>query len=454
MKRYNNLFEQIVDYGNIKLAHKNAQKNKKYYIDVINVNKNQEYYLLELQNQLVNKTFNTSKYIVIERKESGKQRVIHKLPYFPDRITHHCILNILEPIWENILIRDTYSSIKNRGIHDGVKRIHSFLKDVENTQYCLKIDIKKFYPNIDNEILKQIIRKKIKCKDTLWLIDNIIDSNIGLPIGNYISQYFSNIYLTYFDHWVKEVLKVKYYCRYCDDMVFFSFSKEKLHRIRKEIRKYLKCELKLDIKDNYQIFDIDIRGLDFLGYRFFHNYTLLRKSIVKKFKRRIRGIKNSNYENPLNILMSYYGWFKYADSYNLWDRYVDKEIIEIINNYCLELSINNPIDQIHNNGVWNMSIKKFSDFAKDELPLQGEKIRIDEVLNKEIIVHDFRVRESKYNDNANKEYIMIQFQFVNQDIFNIFFTGSGVLNSQIVKYKNELPFQTIIKNHYKYYTFT
>lgn len=121
----------------------------------------------------------------------------------------------MEPIWVKIFTRDTYSCIKNRGIHALLQKLQSDLaSDPEGTKYCLKLDIKKFYPSINHKILKQIIRKKIKDKNLLKLLDEIIDSADGVPIGNYLSQFFANLYLAYFDHWVKEELKVKYYYRY------------------------------------------------------------------------------------------------------------------------------------------------------------------------------------------------------------------------------------------------
>ena len=166
MKRYNNLYEKIVEYPNIELAHINAQKGKKHYTSVKKINKDQDRYLREIQTMLINKTFRNSEYDTFI-KRGKKDRLIYRLPYFPDRIVQHAIMNIVEPFWKKTLIRDTYSAIKGRGIHDGVKRLQGFLKDKENTQYCLKMDIKKFYPSVNNDILKQIVRKKIKCKDTL-----------------------------------------------------------------------------------------------------------------------------------------------------------------------------------------------------------------------------------------------------------------------------------------------
>ena len=126
----------------------------------------------------------------------------------------------MEPIWVSLFTEDTYSCIKNRGIHKAAAKVKKALKeDPEHTTYCLKMDVVKFYPSIEHDVLKMILRKKIKDQDLLWLLDLIIDSADGVPIGNYLSQYFANIVLAYFDHWLKEVKGVKYYFWYADDMV-------------------------------------------------------------------------------------------------------------------------------------------------------------------------------------------------------------------------------------------
>jgi len=318
MKRQLNLYTKIYDIENIRLAHKNAQKGKSKYSEVKMVNENPEKYILEIQELLKNKTFKNSEYEVFKRLDRGKEREIFKLPYFPDRIIHHCIMQVLEPIWMKIFIQDTYASMKHRGIHTGVKRMKLFLKDEVNTQYCLKMDIKKFYPSINHDILKKIVRKKIKCKDTLWILDEIIDSAKGLPIGNYLSQFLSNLYLAYFDHWIKEERSVKYYSRYCDDIIVLHDSKEFLHTLLKDIKHYLETNLNLMVKHNWQIFPTKIRGIDYLGYRFFGNYTLIRKSISKEF---LFKVKNLNFKclTKSNVcsLMSYFGWIIHGNGYNL-----------------------------------------------------------------------------------------------------------------------------------------
>lgn len=310
MKRINNLYNRICSVENLQLADSIARKGKAKQPGVIQHMKNCDQNILDLHKSLLNKTYKTSEYTTFTIYEP-KERVIFRLPYFPDRIVHHAVMNIMEPIFVASFTADTYSCIKKRGIHAAVRNLKTALADERGTQYCLKLDIRKFYPNVDHEILKQLLRRKIKDGDLLWLLDEIIDSADGLPIGNYLSQYFANFYLTYFDHWIKEQRRVKHYFRYADDLVILSESKEYLHQLLSDIRNYLHENLKLELKDNYQIFPVDARGIDFVGYVFKHSHTLLRKSIKQRFARMLK--RNCNSKS----IASYYGWAKHCDSNNL-----------------------------------------------------------------------------------------------------------------------------------------
>ena len=180
--------------------------------------------------------------------------------------------------------------------------------------------------------MKAKYRRIFKDDDLLWLLDEIIDSTpggVGIPIGNYLSQYGGNFYLSSFDHWIKEVKKVKYYFRYMDDIVIFGSNKEELHKLRLDIEEYLRDELKLKIKENWQVFPTYIRGVDFVGYRFFFDYTLLRKSTCKNFKKKMNKIKKKcfsgeqmNYSEWCSI-NSYKGWLMWCDSYRLSKKYIE-----------------------------------------------------------------------------------------------------------------------------------
>lgn len=321
MKRVGNLYNKIISIKNLELADKNARKGKLKSYGVRLHEKNRENNILKLHEQLKNKTYKTSEYNIFKIYKP-KERDIFQLPYYPDRIVHHAAMNILEPIWVSMFTADTFSCIKGRGIHGCWKKVKEALKDEENTKYCLKIDIKKYYPSINHDVLKKLIRKKIKCNDTLELLDEIIDSAKGIPIGNYLSQYFANIYLTYFDHYVKEKMKVKYYFRYADDMVFLHQDKKELRKIYKEINTYLKDELKLEIKHNYQIFPTQVRGIDFVGYVFRNSHTLIRKSIKQNFCRKIakllkRKLNNKEFKQGI---AAWLGWCKYSNSINLLNK--------------------------------------------------------------------------------------------------------------------------------------
>jgi RNA-directed DNA polymerase len=310
MKRINHLYERIFSIDNLHLADLIARKGKLKQPGVMEHDKNRDENILQLHEMLINKTYQTSKYTTFLIYEP-KERMIFRLPYYPDRITHHAVMNILEPLFVSTFTADTYSCIKGRGIHAAVRAVRKALQDHAGTQFCLKLDVRKFYPNVDHDTLKQLLRRKIKDQDLLWLLDGIIDSAEGLPIGNYLSQYFANFYLTYFDHWMKQDRKVKYYFRYADDLVILSDDKRYLHQLLSEIRSYLQEKLKLDVKQNYQVFPVEVRGIDFVGYVFYHTHTRLRKSIKQNFARMLD--RNSN---PASIA-SYNGWASHCNSKNL-----------------------------------------------------------------------------------------------------------------------------------------
>ena len=310
MKRVGGLFERICSMSNLQLADKKARKGKKKQCGIRSFDRNREVNLLLLRDKLLSKTYKTSAYTVFKIFEP-KERDVYRLPYYPDRILHHAIMNVLEPVFTGVFTADTYSCIKGRGIHGAANAVKKALRDRDGTTYCLKLDIKKFYPSVNHDILKQLLRRKIKDADLLWLLDEIIDSAEGLPIGNYLSQYFANFYLTYFDHWLKEVKSVRHYFRYADDIVVLHSDKQCLHDLLDSIKSYLIDNLDLKVKENYQVFPVSIRGIDFVGYRFYHTHILLRKSIKKNFARMMARNRN------VKSIASYYGWTKHCNSKNL-----------------------------------------------------------------------------------------------------------------------------------------
>lgn len=342
MKRISNLYEQIISMENLRRADEKARRGKLRTFGVKQFDLNREANLIALHDVLRTKQFKTSPYEVFIVREP-KERLIYRLPYYPDRIVHHAIMNVLEPIWLKVFPYNTYSCIKGRGIHGAMKRVKEILKDRENSRYCLKIDIKKFYPSIEHAVAKRIIRRKIKCKDTLALLDEIIDSVNGfpdpldrekvcdgrsIPIGNYISQYLANLILSYLIHIINTEWRDVQGVLYADDGTFFAARKETLHDLRRFIDKYLREELHLSLKGNYQIFPIAEnrydkhgRGLDFVGFVFYHNQTRIRKSIKKNFCRAAARLNRRT--PPVSVLAykqgicSWLGWAKYSDSKHL-----------------------------------------------------------------------------------------------------------------------------------------
>lgn len=295
---------------NLQLADRKARKGKSAQYGVRLHDCNRDSNLLVLQDMLKTKTYKTSAYSSFKIFDP-KEREIFRLPFFPDRITHHAVMNVLEPIFISTFTADTFSCIKGKGIHGAFRALKDALRDAGGTRYCLKLDIRKFYPSIDHAVLKDLLRRKFKDPDLLWLLDEIIDSTAGVPIGNYLSQYFANFYLCYFDHWLKEQMAVKYYFRYADDLVILSGSKSHLHELLAAIRIYLHEKLKVQIKSSYQVFPVAARGIDFIGYKFFHSHILLRKRIKQRFARKL-----SRRKDALSIA-SYYGWAVHANCNHL-----------------------------------------------------------------------------------------------------------------------------------------
>ena len=325
MKRIGHIFHKIIDTDNLYLAYQKAKKGKSKRYGVTLFEKNLDQNIMQIQSELISGTYKTSTYDVFTIYEP-KERIVYRLP-FRDRIVHHAIVNIMEEIWNSIFVTGTYSCIKGRGIHKALRHIKRDLNDVENTKYCLKFDIKKFYPNIDHEILKMIVKKKIKDKQLLSVLDEIIDSAPGIPIGNYLSQFFANLYLSYFDHWLKEEKKVKYYYRYCDDIVILGADKPQLHVLLAEINYYLTFNLNLQIKDNYQVFPIEKRGIDFVGYVFYHTHILLRKTIKKNFCKKTARLNKKNIEPKeyRKRIASHLGWAKHCNAKHLTKKIVKYE---------------------------------------------------------------------------------------------------------------------------------
>lgn len=320
MRRHGNLWIEITSKENLKAAHRKAIIGKKTMQNVMKFNKNVEDNLTAIQELLISKKFRTSEYhqkIVYE----PKKRTIYALPFSPDRIVQHAVMNVVTPIWEKLFISDTYACITGRGTHNGSRRTMGF---VRSNKYVLKCDISKFYPSVDQDILMKIIERKIKCRDTLWLLDEIVHSFPGgknVPIGNYTSQWFGNLYLNELDQYIKSELHIKDYVRYCDDFCIFHNDKSVLKDTAEKVREFIDEKLLLKFS-KCSVFPVS-QGVDFLGYRHFDNYILLRKSTAKRVRKRLEQLPRLYEKGEITAeqyrssVCSTWGWLKHANTYNL-----------------------------------------------------------------------------------------------------------------------------------------
>ncbi len=329
MKRLGGVYNALCSYENLLKAHKHASKAKGHYTQVQKVNADLEARIAKIQHLLQTKTYKVSRYAVEIINDKGKERELYKLPYYPDRIIQWAIMLQIENTLTKSLCYHTCASISGRGIARAVKLSKKYTRKEVECRFCLKIDIKKFYPNIDKGILKAMLRRKFKDADLLWLLDLIIDSYPqpkGLPIGSYLSQHLANFYLSGFDRYLKETLKLRYVVRYMDDICIYSDNKPHLHEVLRLMREFLREKLRLEIKENYQIFPTAVRGVDFVGYRFFGKFTLLRKSIIKNIKRKIKIIRRRGDETPtlnhINGFYSYLGFLKFANTRRFFAKYM------------------------------------------------------------------------------------------------------------------------------------
>jgi len=339
MRTKKRLYKQLYSIGNLNLAFRRARKGKSKKNYVINFESNLERNMAILQRDLRLKIYrpNKLKKFIIR---DPKTRIIHS-SIFRDRIVHHAIVNILNPIYEKIFIYDSFASRRFKGTHTAVKRFEYFVNKVSlngrkikkpfnNNSikgYILKADIKHYFATIDHEVLLNILKKKIKDDDLIWLIRITLanfktsENGKGLPLGNYTSQFFANIYLNRLDYFVKHRLKANCYIRYVDDFVILHKDKRILLRYKSKIEKYIKF-LKLELHpDKSEIYALR-NGITFLGYRIFYHYRLLRKRninhFIKKFNDKIdiyrRGEMNN--EELKGFLDGWNGYSSFANTYN------------------------------------------------------------------------------------------------------------------------------------------
>ncbi len=304
MKRYGNLFPDITAFPNLLAAARKAQKGKRFRDNVLRFNFHLERELLRLQDELRTKDYRPGPYRTFEIKEP-KTRMISAAPY-RDRVVHHALCAVIAPILERSFIHDSYANRSGFGTHRALRRFTQFAR---SSRFVLQCDIQKYFLSIDRDILKKILRRKIKCLDTLWLIDIIIDAGSaqevparyfpgdelfsplqrrrGLPIGNLTSQFFANVYLNGLDHYIKEQLRIEKYLRYVDDFALFDDDRELLRDVRLAIETYL-AGLRLKIHPvKSQLFETR-QGANFVGFRVLPDRIRVRQENLRRARRRLR----------------------------------------------------------------------------------------------------------------------------------------------------------------------
>jgi retron-type reverse transcriptase len=319
-KRYGHLWQTLISPENFADAYSKAIRHKKKKDSIIRFALDRDANLEAVRRLVAAKQFHTSRYHEKQIYEP-KPRIIYILPFYPDRIVQHALMNILIPVWDSMFIEDSYACRAGRGLHSGSRRTMEY---VRRNKYCLKCDISKFYPSIDHDVLLGIIRRKIKDPNVLWLVEDIVRSVSGgknAPIGNFCSQWFGNLYLNELDHFVKSQLHVRDYIRYCDDFCLFSNDKEVLNDAAKKIGTFIGDVLKLRFS-KCDLFPVK-HGVDFLGYRHFDNYVLLRKSTARRVRKRFDRLPGLyaagkiTFERFQSSIGSSKGWLKWANTYNL-----------------------------------------------------------------------------------------------------------------------------------------
>ncbi len=355
MKRHGNLWPEVVDFDNLLRAARQAQQGKRFRENVLAFNYALEQELFALLAELQSHAYQPGAYRTF-RVWDPKPRLISAAPY-RDRVVHHALCNVITPLLERTLISDTYANRTGYGTHRALKQFTSFAR---SHKYCLQGDIRKYFPSIDHEILKALIRKRIKCPDTLWLIDTIIDASNeqepvveyfpgddlltpiqrrkGLPIGNLTSQFFANLYLSPFDHFAKRQLQLQCYVRYVDDFAAFSDSWQELADARVAMEAFL-ATLRLKMHPiKSQLFETAY-GANFVGFRVLPDRIRVRNDNLRRARKRMQQLQQAYEAGDISLkpliqrLQSWEAHLIHGDTYRLrrkiFDHYVFRRMTDL-----------------------------------------------------------------------------------------------------------------------------
>lgn len=293
MKRHGGLFEKILTFENLALAVRKAVRGKKDRESVARFYFSWETEVLALERELRSGTWRPRPYTTFEIFEPKPRRIC--AAHIRDRVVHHAVCNIVEPLLDRTMIHDTYACRRGKGTHAAVERARRFARKYP---FFLKCDIRKYFETVDHEVLKDLLLRKFKDAALLALLFRIIDHPVpggapgkGLPIGNLTSQWFANAYLGELDHFLKDRLAVKGYLRYMDDFLLFGTDKPTLHRRLSDIRRFLSDVLGLEIREEITIVAPTFQGIPFLGYRVYPGTVRLKRENRARLGRKVKHLE-------------------------------------------------------------------------------------------------------------------------------------------------------------------
>lgn len=345
MKSYNHLFEKLISYENLSEAIEKSSLGKRERREVKKVLEYKDEYIKRLQYLLINKKLKIRKHEAVKINDgiTAKIRLIIKPDYVYEQILHHAIVQVLTPIFMRSMYVFSCGSLPGRGGLYGKRYLAKYIREhPKKVKYVAKGDISKFFQTVNIERVKEKFRKIIHDEKFLDVVFLVLDSNIatykgeninmGLPIGYYLSQWIANWYLQDFDYFIKQKLKIKCYIRYVDDFVLLSPNKKELHKAIKAISEYLE-NIELHLKSNYQVFKFAYtdkngktrgRPIDFMGFKFYRDRTVLRRGIMLRAVRKALKISKKTRLNwyECTQLLCYLGWFKYTDTYKVFERFI------------------------------------------------------------------------------------------------------------------------------------
>ncbi len=348
MQTHTNIYNKIYAYENLLKAYKEARKSKTQLTYVIAFTKELKENLLQLQKELKEETYQPHPLTTFTLRDP-KLRIISK-SIFKDRIIHHALVQVIEPLFDPTFIFDSHANRIGKGTAKALERYDLFLRKLTQNGknlyergdtkfpkgYALKADIKKYFDNVDQKILLEMIKRKIKDEEIIWLIRKILQNftteiqGKGMPLGNLTSQFFANIYLNELDQFIKHILKIRYYIRYVDDFVILNESKETLETYKEEINQFLKQTLKIELHpEKSKIISLS-RGVQLLGFRVFHTHKILRKKARRRIIIRLNEWKelyDFGLLEPEQALEKILGWMAYAVQGNTY--HLRKKLMKI-----------------------------------------------------------------------------------------------------------------------------